>query len=771
MRFVGDRFETGKMMKNFLILLFLLGTSCLAALTVADGKTSDYQIVIPDAGNAEDYLNEHIALGGKVIQTAIRKASGAVLPLVRESAKLPGKPAIYVGNTKAAAEAGLSSGNFKLWEHAIVVRNRDIFCFGRDAENWRKVRKSKYYRNYVLGSLKAACTFVEKFANTRFVFQKKQAYGEHDGIRTLPQKKITVPENFSYRKEGRFRQNWDMGGLLFSIANNFYFGYGEAYDVHYHEQSIPHAKYYRSNPEYFALINGKRHYNPRQPQYCLSNPKVQELIYKNALARADAGYKVVEFGQSDGFKGCECVPCKKMYDTADWGEKIWCLHNDMAAKLEKDRPGVIPAIACYGPTHKVPASFKKFAAGNMIIDLAPTKKKLLEQWKKFNVSGFAAWTYYFGSYHPSSFAPAADFDYLRREVRWLRTTPVAYLFNCGITHTTALGGPWLYAYGKWCDDPELEPRKLLQEYCLFIFGSKAAPHMEKFFMLFDERSKKFPNTRNDDFNDFGRKRMKSDVLWFRRYTPQVLAELKKHFSAAEKLWIPSEFTEKLKLEFTYFILTAEVNNAGNALLENNSFARRKIMADLIEKRDAFLNSLPRRGKHVLGIFNDPVMSVLRAGGTMGGAFGGAFTSDPKNLRQETKDIQLTRVKDFNDPAWKNISAQKLIPLKPEYKSVNASFKAAFTDKALLLVCTVPLTKTPDPAPPRDKTILWRDAVWELFIGSGFARYQMVFSAAENSAFDAMRNSANARFDRWNGKWSHKDTVKNGIWRSEVTIPF
>lgn len=759
-------------MKKLVLFLLLLGGASLSALTVADGGKSDYQIVVPDPVAGEKFLHNYISLGGQLIQSSIRKASGAELPLVTESKKIPGKPAIFVGNTRAAAKAGLSSGDFKLWEHAIVVKGKDIFCYGKDLGNpFKNSRYPGYYKNYVIGSLKAACTFVEKFANTRIIYQKHLAYGEHDGVRALPQKKIALPDKFSYRRVGRFRQSADMGGLLFSVANNFYFGHGEAYDVHYHERAIPNKKYSKSNPEYFAIVRGKRFFHPQRPQYCLSNPKVQELIYQNALQRADIGYRVVELGQSDGFMGCECEPCKKMYNTDDWGEKLWRLHIDMAVRLEKDRPGVIPAISCYGPTHKIPDFIKKFPTKRMIIDVAPATPKLLEQWKKYNIDGLAAWTYYFGSYRASSYAPAVDFEHIVKEVRWLRSTPMTYLYNCGITHSPALNGPWIYVYGKLCDDSELDYKKLLKDYCLFAYGAKAAPIMEKFFMLLDERSKKFPPSMTEDYNDFNRKRLRSDVLWHKRYTPDVLARLKKYFSAAEKVWIDSLLTKQLKVEFTYLLLTADVNNAGKALQENNSLARRRIMADRIEKRDAFLNSLPRRSGHIIGFFNHPRIETLRAGGNLAGVFGGAFDSDPKNLRQETKYMQLVKVKDFNDPAWKKIPAQNVIPLKPEYKAVNAAFKAAFTDKALLLICTAPLTRNPDPAPKRDSTTLWRDAVWELFVAPGPARFQMVFSAAPKSAFDAMYNHTNRRFDNWNGKWSHKDSVKNGIWRSEVTVPF
>ena len=774
------------MKKSILFLLFAGVALALhgADLTIAAGKNSNYQIVVPEScGNTT--LDKYVALGGQVIQTAIRKATGAQLPLVTESKKLPGKPAIYVGNTKAAAKAGFSSKNFDRWEHVIAVKGKDIYCYGMDEGNPYKksdmfpaLKYPDYFVHYTNGSLKAACTFAEKFINTRFVIPSRNNYGEHDGIRTRPLAKVTVPEKYNYRHKIRFVQMSDMGGILFSIANNFYFAPGESYSVHYHVKAIPQDKYFKTNPEYFALLNGKRFYHkgdaiytPR-PQYCLSNPEVRELIYKNALERADIGYKVVEFGQTDGFLGCQCEPCKKMYNTSNWGEKIWNLHAEMAARLEKDRPGVIPAISCYGPTHMVPKTFKKFPSKKMIIDVAPATRELIEEWKKFNVTGMAAWTYYFGSYLASSYAPSADFDYLRNELKWMRTTPVTYLYNCGISFSPALNGPWLYAYGKFCGDPDADWRKMLKDYCLFAYGDKAAPYMEKFFLLLNERSKLHPNRKNEDFNNFGIKRLTADVLWERRYTPAVVAQLESYIASAEKVWIKSEFTDRLKKEFAYLVYTAKVNNASKAVDKDNSQAKRNALADAIEKRDAFLKSLEIKNGSVWNCFSHPRMSNLRAGGSMGGLFQGAFNSDPALLRKEIKSIELVKVKDFKDPAWAKLPAHKLSPIKTGFPETTATFKIAYTNDSLLLLCTAPLENAPDNTPlPRDSKRLWQDAVWEIFATSGVGTPQMVFSARKNSAFDSWISPYGQADERWRANFTHKDTVQNGIWRSEVTLPF
>jgi hypothetical protein len=157
---------------------------------------------------------------------------------------------------------------------------------------------------------------------------------------------------------------------------------------------------------------------------------------------------------------------------------------------------------------------------------------------------------------------------------------------------------------------------------------------------------------------------------------------------------------------------------------------------------------------------------------MGGLFQGAFNSDAAILRRDINNAELVKVKDFADPLWAKIAPQKVNPIKPLYPATTATFKAAYTGNALLLVCTAPLAKAPDNTLlPRDSKKLWQDAVWEIFLTSGKGTRQLVFSARKNSAFDNDINPYGKGYERWNGSWSHKDTVKDGIWRSEVTIPF
>ncbi|MCQ2403947.1 MAG: DUF4838 domain-containing protein [Lentisphaeria bacterium] len=770
-------------MKHFGIFFafFCLALPCFSAdLVIAENHSSNYQIVLPDdVGDAA--LLKYVDLGGKLIQSAVEKAAGAQLPLVRESQKEAGKPSIYIGATKALKAAGLSADGFAMWEHAIAVKGADIFLYGSDIKNPFK-NKGDFFLYFTLGSLKSACVFAEKFIDTRVVGMTRGATGLTDGVRTLSKERIAVPEDFSYRQKARFLNcDYDKGGVLYCVANNFYPDCGAAYDVHYHAKAIPQEKYFKDHPEYFALIKGRRYYHhagtleqPR-PQYCLSNPEVQELIYQNALERADAGYRVVEFGQSDGFMGCECENCQKMYDTKDWGEKLWCLHRDLAARLKAERPDVQVAISCYGPTHKLPKSFDKFPV-DMIIDMAPVDARLLEGWKKFNVVGMAAWTYFVGgAYKPCGYSPASSFAELQAQNRYYRSTPVTSLYNCGILTAKAMSGPWIYAWGRWCNDENEDAAEILHDYCLYSFGEKAAPAFEKFFQLVDERMQAHSVDGPIDYNDFSQDLSSMAIMaWQARYPREVVEQLTKYFDEAVSLCDKGNgMVPPLMTEFTYLRLSANVCNALKEWKASASWEDRLVLADAIEARNNFIKGLPTKDGYLIGPgFEFVEAGKLQAGGNMSGTFGDIFDKDPEQFRRKPSSSQAVKVAGFDDPAWKDAPEYSLIPLKSTYPQVDAKFQVGFTEDAFLFKIVAPLDGKVDETPLKhDGNLGHFNATKEVFLSQDGEIVQLVFSPVAGSALDVYFAPGKARDSQWNCEWSHSDRVEDGIWYSEVTVPF
>ena len=82
------------------------------------------------------------------------------------------------------------------------------------------------------------------------------------------------------------------------------------YMVHTFELLVPPAEYFKTHPEYYALIDGKR--NPAQ--LCLSNPEVFDVLVKN-LEDAMAQFPKATYwsvSQNDNYGYCRCEKCAKL---------------------------------------------------------------------------------------------------------------------------------------------------------------------------------------------------------------------------------------------------------------------------------------------------------------------------------------------------------------------------------------------------------------------------------------------------------------------------
>ncbi|MBE6355705.1 MAG: DUF4838 domain-containing protein [Lentisphaerae bacterium] len=131
---------------------------------------------------------------------------------------------------------------------------------------------------------------------------------------------------------------------------------------------IPGAKYGKTNPEFFAEINGKR-ITPSgnsellmSEQLCTTNPELRaEIVRRMVEYCADhPEVKVISLMPNDGFGWCECENCSKFYDKNLKGElysvsrhvyKADRIYHDLlrevAEKLRAVRPDIQMTFCAY----------------------------------------------------------------------------------------------------------------------------------------------------------------------------------------------------------------------------------------------------------------------------------------------------------------------------------------------------------------------------------------------------------------------------------------
>ena len=614
-------------MKFLFSALLLFSLAALAAGEITLDK--EWRIVLPASGK-DPAMERHLRSSALLLRDTVRRATGIELPLVAEDQAQQGRKRLFIGATAASKTTGVTLDSKKLWEYAIVAADNDLHLFGND----RRWRKDGSYDAFTLGTVKAVTSFLEQFCGADFL------YPGNDGISVGKLQKISFPDNLRIQKVPQIL--YGVGrrqGMFYDIANNMFPApWNGTYGGHSHNIAIPAAEYAKKHPEYFALIKGKRDLNPRYPAYCLSSPAVQELIYQELIRHADQGYEMVQLAQSDGFRGCECEACRKLYGVSSWGEKLWIMHAKMAERFAKERPGKLIHIIAYGPTRTPPQTFRKFP-GNVIIELAPYSQEIMKRWKGYQVkNGFTVYLYNWGYYHTEGFTPKASSGFLSAQAADFRRDRIRGIYFCGFGELFGLEGPAYYQFLKQLEDPALKAEVLRRRYCQGLFGD-AAPEMEKFYSLIDSRLQFDVPGRFQDWNApdlVMNKRKTRDYyeslrLLQVRWTPEVIAELDKVLTAAEKK-NQSRQMKDARLEFDYLKLTAAVASGYAETLQANNPGDSISLLKAVDARNRFIQT-PRPKSHPAH-FGKVSETVLKAGGRMMGLLPMPFTLDAAWLLKE-----------------------------------------------------------------------------------------------------------------------------------------
>ncbi len=139
--------------------------------------------------------------------------------------------------------------------------------------------------------------------------------------------------------------------------------------VHAYDLLIPVDKYFKTHPEYFALLGGKRTHSGAQ--LCLSNMEMREVFANELLAQIKQRPHIGVFGfpPKDGYGHCECEKCLALDRPEDRPKglvngRIADFVKDICARMAKKAPGVMLGHYSY-------SNFADF------IELLPTPPKNL----------------------------------------------------------------------------------------------------------------------------------------------------------------------------------------------------------------------------------------------------------------------------------------------------------------------------------------------------------------------------------------------------------
>ena len=810
-----------------MLLLFLaaISTGKAAELVIAENGRCEYQIVIPDSSSA---TNIHVWINNTALlfRDAF-KINGFDVPVVTESARDPAHPAIYLGATEFARRNKISFGKHAGWSYAHKVVGKDVIIAGNDhptsvkadpADKNRRTIVSQWPR---VATVKGAADFLRQYIGVRFLYPDLAPWStwptnaavsllDSPAIEFLKTTSIRIPADLDIIKTPSLEYN--TGGParagFFDIANNMFPRVDIAFGCHTYERAIPPGTYSKTHPEYFALINQKR---TSDGQYCISNPEVQELFYKDVIRLLDMGFAIADLGQPDGFRPCQCEKCAKLFDTDDWSEKLWILHRKIAERVLKSHPDGKIMLMAYMHTEKTPKTFKKFPANTMIM-LCGTNEKDFSEWREIDVpGGFTSYIYNWCANQAGRYNPMRTPRYVEAQARRLFTNGVHGINRDGPGDLFGLEGPVYYTLARMFDDPENNnARMLVDEFCTAAFG-KASPAMHKFYAeLYHgiELYSEFLGTRCPAWVYInisgGRRKFLNDPFQIIAFlnTPDMLSSMETSLSQAEKSADTDKARQRLalvRLEFDYIKHLATVVHLYHAFQLRQDRPSRDRLLDAIDARNAQIKECykPLPGwkyKPFPPGGHDANHLRLKYNLYQGPFQDTCLNWDTKVMRDAPlPDAGKMAVKfaggpaGINDDAWKKAGAQFLKAVPGATSFVYRTAVRALYDRDKLYLrfeSDLPAGATNFPAIARDGDFSGREAL-DIVIapfGSRDKFYRFKVSPAAGAQYDAangfIADPMDPRFREddpdWNGEWTCESTLekkKKNTWTALISIPF
>ena len=650
---------------------------------------SKYQIVVPDL-LPNEAAAASVGRAAELLQAAF-SANGIKLEVKKESEAEAAQPGFYLGATKFAAASGVDATSLSGWSYVHRAVGRHVIIIGNDAPDTLAGKRSQSKEQPLPfeGTVFGTAEFLYRFVGARFLSPGPS------GTTFLPLSIIHVPRDLNTKGSPHFVEHDIRNSTdLFYTANHcrrftrIWSLYG-----HQHPSAVPIKEYGTSHPEYFILTGNVRQpkVNSEEGQLCLSNPEVRELIYKHVLARCDEGFDVIEIGQADGYRPCQCQECAALYGVkvtttpADgiafhndraWGEKLWIMHRDMALRLMKDRPGKKLMMASYSPTVRPPQTFTEFPE-NTVIEMMDSSAASFDAWKGIKVpGGYSAYLYNWGNFHLVGLTPLNTISKIAEQNRLLVANNVHMVQVNGspMSGQWGLEGPNIYAYVRLGIDPFSKTGdELFNEYLQAAFRETEHP-MRRFFLNLQKRAELWGVIALYAYQS-GR-----DPLFAlgTLYPPDIVNALEEDLSNAEKNAVLPDVKRRLDIvryEFDFLKhLALVIHSYRNHQAMNDAYSLNQLL-DAVDARNAFVAKVVNGDDKYSKKKNPAYLYLDETGVKYAGRYLdrapfnwdiAKMRANPAQLSQQTKSLEIAKVSGplaLDSPLWKSTDEHTLGPVE------------------------------------------------------------------------------------------------------------
>src|SRR6266542_710489 len=494
-------------------------------IILTDNESSQYNIIIPTHATPAEIK------AATVLQDYLLQISGAALPVITAD-KHRGPYEILLGQNERLDE--LSAGiNYKLLkEDGFVIKTdslRLIIAGGNEK-----------------GTLYGVYSFLEKYLGCRMYSPKVKIVPRQKQIILGKINDLQVPM-ISFR-DTHYRATWDAEYTDWHKLDHD--PNGERTDwgmwVHTFNELVPPQIYYKSHPEYFALVKGAR----LPTQLCLSNPAVLEITVQNLRKKIaqNPSAKYWSVSQNDNRDYCTCDSCKALDERE--GSPSGSIIN-FVNKVADQFPDKMISTLAYEYVRHAPKTLKPHDNVNIMLCSIeayrdkPIKDdtssaefvKDVQDWGKI-AKDIIVWDYVIQFNHLLS--PFPNLHVLQPNIQFFAENGVNAIFEQG---NREVGGEFAalrsYLISKLLWDPYLNIDSVMNDFLFGYYGSAGKPIREYIDLMREELIK-----GGKPLRIFGSPNEASDTY----LTPALIAKYNVLFDEAEKLVADSaEILERVRI--------------------------------------------------------------------------------------------------------------------------------------------------------------------------------------------------------------------------------
>ena len=299
------------------------------ALTIARDGKSDYVIVLP----AQARPVEKTAAGE--LREYLAQVSGAKLPILPDTKTPANVPRIVLGAGKLTRELLPDFDPAALAPDAIVIKTvgRDlvlaghprrgtlyaVFTFLEDTVGvrWWSSSETHLPKLPTLTVPRLDVAYAPKLTDraTRYRELSDGCFRSHEGIDEPERRRMGV---FAARLKLNGHDHWpipaEYGGPdeLVGWVHTFF----------QIEGLLPPAKYFKDHPQWYSLIDGKRHY--RRGQLCLTNKEMLAEMIRvvSERLRKHPGATMISVSQNDWHGNCQCEKCRAVDEKEGYAGRV-----------------------------------------------------------------------------------------------------------------------------------------------------------------------------------------------------------------------------------------------------------------------------------------------------------------------------------------------------------------------------------------------------------------------------------------------------------------